>query len=278
MLLPVLAVVALPRPATASCTAPAPGLVWVSPADGANGVPTDAAIWMLLANWYAPPEIVLNGVLVPVAEFPYLYRPGGLAPNTLYEVKVKATSDQPPVELSWTFTTGDGPSPAAAPAPPEIERVTTTRDRSFDALCMAVWYGCYDTGQDTHVLFEAAGDVPLAWVVETVPAAPQAGETSAFRLWPGVCGIPEVFTQAAAVNQCTRPYRVHAGDVSGRTAASSPVCASPTTPDPGSASGCGCAMAAPNPPAAAGWFLLIPAALAASSWRERPRRSRPTTG
>jgi hypothetical protein len=39
--------------ANASCKAPDPKLVWSSPADGATDVPTNAAIWLLLANWVA---------------------------------------------------------------------------------------------------------------------------------------------------------------------------------------------------------------------------------
>ena len=109
--------------ANASCKAPEPKLVWSSPADGATDVPTNAAIWLLLANWYRPPEILLNGAPVPVAEIPFLYRPAALEPRTRYEVKVTATpvGSQTVVEVTWGFTTGEGPSSLEAPAPPEID-------------------------------------------------------------------------------------------------------------------------------------------------------------
>jgi hypothetical protein len=231
--------------ANAVCKAPDPKLVWSSPADGATDVPTNAAIWLLLANWYRPPEILLNGAPVPVAEVPFLYRPAALEPRTRYEVKVTATpvGSQTVVEVTWGFTTGDGPSSLEAPTPPEVDRVSATQSRDLDELCTAVWTDCYDTGQNTHVMFHVAGPAPLAWIVERVPQAPQAGESSVYRLWPGICGTPEIYTSMAETNGCFRSYRVHAGDVTGRTAASQSFCPSLSPSNATSAPGSGCAIA-----------------------------------
>ena len=264
--------------ANATCEAPDPKLVWSSPADGATDVPTNAAIWLLLANWHRPPEIVLSGVPVPAAEIPFLYRPAALEPRTRYEVKVTATPVGSPtvVEVTWGFTTGEGPSSLEAPAPPEIDRVSATQSRELDELCTAVWSDCYDTGQNTHVMFHVAGPAPLAWVVERVPQAPQAGESYVFRLWPGICGTPEIYTTMAETNGCFRSYRVHAGDLTGRTAASQPFCPSLSPSNPTSAPGSGCAIADPRSPHGSTYSpFIIPVLVGLFTRRRRPSRASP---
>jgi MYXO-CTERM domain-containing protein len=260
-----------PNAANATCNAPDPKLVWSSPADGATDVPTNAAIWLLLANWHRPPEIALNGVPVPVAEIPFLYRPAVLEPRTHYEVKLTATPDsaQTLVELTWGFTTGEGPSSLEAPAPPEIDRVSATQSRELDAICTAVWSDCYDTLQDTHLLFHDAGPVPLTWVIERVAQRPEQGETSTFRLWPSICGTPEIYVRAGGVASCAGSYRIYAADVTGATAGRDVPCplAKPAT------KGGGCSVADPGRQGSACLWFVIPVLVGLFTRRRRASRA-----
>jgi hypothetical protein len=260
-----LAAVVASADAHATCNPPAPGIAWTSPADGATEVPTNAAIWLILANWHRPAQLTINGVAVPVAEFPFLYRPTPLAPRTRYDVRVVATPETvtPPVELGWAFTTGDSPASDPPPPPPTVDTVLITKTRAFDAVCTAVWSDCYDTGQDTHLLFNDTGPTPLAWLLERVAERPDAGETSTFRLWPSICGTPELYLRGPTPN-CFGPHRIYAADVTGATTARDLACPL-STPAPKLR---GCAVSpAPSPASIFLAFLLIAAVIGLRAFR-----------
>jgi hypothetical protein len=218
----------LPQRAQASCAAPAPAVVWSYPKDGDVDVPTNVTLWLLLSNWHRPGKVLLDGKEVPVNGFGLGYQPlEPMAPSSPHELTFQATPPgvDPAVNLTIHFTTASGETERESPMVPTVPWVTASTVRPLSSLCQSVVHAmdCFDTGQDTHLLF-GSEQRPFLWVVERVPA--QMGESAVFNLWPGECGQPEVFLTGADARSCFRQYRLHALEVAGLRAMSRPFCPS----------------------------------------------------
>ncbi|HEY0712930.1 MAG TPA: hypothetical protein VGF45_09675 [Polyangia bacterium] len=274
----------------ASCAAPPAKIVWSYPADGATDVPTNAGVFVLPSLWqHIPAQITVNGVVVPRSEIPFGYRPT-LAPNTKYVVELPATYYAPEPKLSFTFTTGAGVVPFPKIAVPTVDRVTLARQRPLSAACTEVWQatGCFDTGQDTHAIFETVGR-PLFWLVQQVPT--RVGETPTPTLWPASCGDPELYVQgtwaASSGRACPGRFQLRAVGANGDTeVAEIPCMTAPVSGQPDAAAGesasdpqdqprAGCAFAGPSRPGL--WSLVIVLVLSVApirSWLSRRSQSR----
>lgn len=210
-------------PARANCKAPEPAIVWSSPANGATGVGTDAHIFVLTSLWqHQPAQIVVNGVPVTRAALPFSYAPT-LQPNTRYEVKVPGSTTQTEPQLSLSFTTGAGPVSGPAPAMPTVAGARREASRDFSPTCRQAWQAmdCFDTGQDTHLVFQTS-DRPLLWIIEPLPSVP--GETPDPLLWPGECEQPEVFIPGRVPAAFCRPLRLVAVSSSGQSSSVEVTC------------------------------------------------------
>jgi hypothetical protein len=218
----------LPTRAQASCAAPAPAVVWSYPKDGDVNVPTNVTLWLLLSNWNRPGKVLLDGKEVPVNGFGLGYQPlEPMAPSTPHELTFQASppGEQPVVNLSIHFTTASGETERESPMVPSVPYVTASPSRPLSNLCQSVVHAmdCFDTGQDTHLVFGAEGR-PFLWIVEQVPKL--MGESPVFTLWPGECDQPEVFLNRSTVATCDHQYRIHALEGTGLRAMSKPFCAS----------------------------------------------------
>jgi len=203
------------RPVWASCVAPTPAIVWSYPAQGANDVPTNADLWILLSGWNVLPRVSLDGTELPELELPSGYDLGELAANTEYTLDVLG-ADGASFEL--TFTTGDGPAAADLSAAPG--RVTPTSYREVQGAplspaCLAALstQDCFDVGQDTYYEFAPTGHA-VGWLI--------ASESSfrSVNLWPGECGSPRLLGNSADVPCVT----LHGIDASGVAHAGERVC------------------------------------------------------
>ncbi|HXU82478.1 MAG TPA: hypothetical protein VN914_13845, partial [Polyangia bacterium] len=228
ILLPVLAASAvLGTPSSrASCMPPAPAIVWSYPKDGDVDVPTNVTLWLLLSGWHRPGLVLLDGKEIPVNGFGFGYQPlEPMAPSSPHELTFQATSPgaAPAVTLTIHFTTASGETERQSPTVPTVPYVTASPTRPLSTLCQSVVHAmdCFDTGQDTHLVF-ATEAKPFLWVVERVPAL--MGESPVFTLWPGECDQPEVFLQDAVARNCTHQYRLHALEGTGLRAMSRPFC------------------------------------------------------
>jgi MYXO-CTERM domain-containing protein len=96
-------------------------------------------------------------------------------------------------------------------------------NRPLSTLCQSVVHAmdCFDTGQDTHLVFGLESR-PFLWIVERVPKLD--GESPVFTLWPGECGQPEVFVPGSGIATCDHQYRIHALEGTGLRAMSKPFC------------------------------------------------------
>lgn len=217
----------VPRPARASCTPPAPTVVWSYPRDGETGVPTNVTLWLLLSNWHRPGKALLDGKEVPVNGFGFGYRPlEPLAPSGPHELVIDgAPPGEPPVTLTIRFTTASGDTELEPAMVPAVTAASATQSRPVSNLCQAVVHAmdCFDTGQDTHLVFETEAR-PLVFVVERVPML--MGESPVFTLWPGECELPEIFVNGSVARTCTYRYRLHALEATGLRAMSPPFCPS----------------------------------------------------
>jgi MYXO-CTERM domain-containing protein len=212
--------------AQASCAAPAPAVVWSYPKDGDVNIPTNVTLWLLLSNWQRPGKVLLDGKEVPVNGFGVGYQPlEPMAPSSPHELTVVASppGEEPVVSLSIKFTTASGETERESPAVPTVPFVTASPTRPLSTLCQSVVHAmdCFDTGQDTHVVF-ASDARPFVWIIERVPQL--AGESPVFTLWPGECGQPEVFLAGNSLASCYRQYRLHALEGTGLRAMSKPFC------------------------------------------------------
>lgn len=285
-LIALLAVASWSQDATALCAAPPAELVWSSPADGAEDVPTDA-VFFLLSKGVKRVELA-GQALEPLVESSSNarvgYELGGLEPNASYSLAVVLEDGSEGGEqvATVTFETGAGAHQGPLPRA-ELQGLSGTSDWShFSELCQRVIKAqdCYDTGQDTHALLDVEGEAPL-YVVSRRPN--EEGDFQRPVVWPGACGAPSVY-----VRQDERAcYTVHALDETGRAVSSQEVCGrasgdtgedqppSDDTLEPNgnseaptgtSSSGCAIASAAPG----AGWFFV---ALLPVYWARR-RESR----
>jgi hypothetical protein len=239
------AALAGPAPARATCALPPAELVWSYPADGQSDVPTNATIWILLPNWTQPGSVSLDGVEIPVNGFGFGYVPEQpLAPSSPHQVTFRATSArvQPPVDLTIRFTTGPGPAEAKQPSAPAVLWASASATRDLTPACQRVLDAmeCFDTGPRFHLIFTTEA-MPLLWIIEAVGNDPTAAPS--FELWPGSCGLPEVFVEDADTRACNRHYRLHALTEAGLRAMTAPLCPgdlvkmplppSPVAPDAG---------------------------------------------
>jgi hypothetical protein len=247
----------------ASCAPPAPRLVWSYPADGGRDVPTNSRIFFLSTGVnVASTGIQVNGQTVTAEDA----RPGfgpTLMPRTEYEVVVPATRQDAaastPINLSFHFTTGDGPGPNAPPATPTVSRVWPTTTRTLSEACQAAVSAmdCFDTGQNTHLVFETAVR-PVAFYI--VPES--SGSIPWTMLWPGDCGDPEVFVDSQSA--CTGRYRVVAVGPTGATSSAQASCNVSAMPG-------GCALGSSGTPSQASGLAIFASVLAGSTWLARRR-------
>jgi hypothetical protein len=255
--------------ARASCVAPVREIVWSYPADGEKNVPTNARVFLLTTyGAFEPGTIAINGQ--PLSREPGDSRAGlgpALAPLTEYVVTLSQASSSEPT-LSFRFETGMGPVAAPLPAVPVVERQTRLTVRAFSPMCAAAWHAmdCFDTGQDTHLVFETASR-PLLFYVEPLAS----GLLPWSMAWPGVCGDPEVFIRSGGP-PCTGPFRLHAVSLTGDETTADPQC----TAAPGGVPpmGSGCAVAG-GPPDRCFMIFVGAVVWAALGRRRRSPRSGP---
>jgi hypothetical protein len=215
-------------------------VVWSYPQDGAVDVPTNVTLWLLLSNWQRPGKVLLDGKEVPVDGFGLGYLPPEpMAPSSPHELTFQASPPgvDPAVTLTIHFTTASGGTEPLSPAVPAVAYTTASPHRVLSNLCQSVVHAmdCFDSGQDTHLVF-GVEQKPFVWIVERVPAL--MGESPVFTLWPGECGQPEVFLADADARTCGHQYRLHALEGTGLRTMSRPFCPAgllrPTdTPDGG---------------------------------------------
>jgi hypothetical protein len=261
--------------AEASCRAPEAAIVWSSPAAGATDVPTNAHVVVLTSVWqHQPAAIQVNGTAVARAALPFSYAPT-LQPNTLYVVNMPVAATDSTQSLSFSFTTGAGPSATDAPGVPVVTGVERSASRDFTSMCRRAHEAvdCFDTGQDTHAILKTAAR-PLFWILEPLPIV--AGETPSPTLWPGECGEPSLYVQGIApAAVCRRPMRLHAVSATGQSNSTELGCSVLTSGAPGSAptamsppvnvpsapseaGGCSLASGSPAPSSAwSAWFILL---------------------
>jgi hypothetical protein len=218
--------------AHAKCAPPVPAIVWSFPADGATDVPTNTRVVVLTSmGGPAPGQIAVNGAPVSGSAVPYSFEPA-LEPNKEHLVTFAVGLSQP-VQLGFRFTTGAGPAPAPAPGRPKVDRQTTSDTRDLSPACAAALQvgGCFDTGENTHLVFETTSR-PLYWLIERKPGG--TGDWRPPTLWPGECGPPGDFIHDHQLRgfDPTR-YRLTAVTFAGQTAATEVV---------GPGGGLGCAM------------------------------------
>ena len=185
--------------AKAACVrGPGPGTVlWSFPEDGAVDVPVNAKLWLRFQN-LSLGEVHLNGEPVPFHRkgFNGLFIVPTLKPDTDYELVLSGAPDEVPAKIQ--FRTGS--SYGAAPSDVEVEKAHIRKGypQDLSPLCAAVLSGqdCFDTGQNTLISFEMAGDEPVAWLI-----AETMRRESLSAIWPVECGMPSIFTHAWAVDQ-----------------------------------------------------------------------------
>jgi MYXO-CTERM domain-containing protein len=263
-------------PAHANCIQPPPAIVWSYPTDGATGVPTNARIFVFTTR-LGQETIFLNGErLEHDTANPRLGSGARLLPRTEYAVSVSLLGVQTTAPLGFRFTTGDGPAPAGPPPAPVVDRVTQLAMRNLSAKCTAVWQasGCYDTGQNTHLVFETAARPLLFFVLPR-----DAGPVPFTMPWPGECGHPEIYVSNQGGTACQRDYQIHAVSVTGEETIADFSCSagpqprgpgSPRTPEAG-----GCTVATGTDHGSLSFLVM--AVAAALTLRRRRARSAAAT-
>jgi hypothetical protein len=236
--------------AYASCAEPPAKLVWSYPEDGASDVPTNAHIFYETSLGSRVQEVSVNGVVLSTTVPPG--GPFGLAPvlepNTAYVVGLKIRETD---HLTFSFKTGAGIAGGGPPAPFEVKGITPAPTRELSPRCAeaVAAMDCFDTGQNTHLIFNTDAS-PVAFFVSSRSLPWNMS-------WPGQCGAPEVF-----VRECAGPYTIYAVSATGETSVSEVDCtgiahleASNRTSD-GSA---GCSMATlPSPSLPLQLLTLVP--------------------
>jgi hypothetical protein len=167
------------RTAHASCEPEPHGLLWSYPANGAQGVPIDADLFV---------NGGLNG-LPSLAGEPLpriaagVYDLGLLEPDTRYEVRWE--------EAVIAFTTGATTEfPPRAPSPD----VSVTRNPIDFARCPLVPpQGCFDQGEPARVRFDVGP--ARAWLIEVMSCDGSVRQ----MLWPSSCGAPVVESEDRVV-------------------------------------------------------------------------------
>lgn len=270
-----------PTKARANCAEPVPKLIWSYPADGATDVPTNARIFVLPSGpgpLQTPIEV--NGV--PIATEPGGYGfAASMNPNTDYEVVVRSNGSLGSVTpLRFRFRTGDGPAANEAPAVPVVARVSRASVRTLAPLCQAALQAmdCFDTGQDTHLVFETPVR-PVVFFIEPISKSqiPWAMQ------WPGDCGDPEIFINGRFPG-CPGDHRIVAVGPTGESAATTVLCQEASgTADAGAvddalppkppmlvrSQGCGVGGRAPTSRATVAGFVLLALVLKRQSARRR---------
>ena len=130
---------------------------------------------------------------------------------------------QPPVQLTIRFTTGPGPAETTPPAPPAVLWASASATRDLAPACQRALDAmeCVDTGPRFHLIFTTDA-MPLLWIIES--SAGDAAAAPSFELWPGSCGLPEVFVDEGATRACNRRYRLHALTEAGLRAMTPSLC------------------------------------------------------
>jgi hypothetical protein len=252
--------VALSGDAVASCAPPPAKLIWSYPADGDVDVPTNARIFVLTTSVYELPQLTVNGRPVTTTNDGRLGYDAQLEPATKYRVDLppfRYRPDDPP--LSFTFTTGAGPAALTQPAAPVIKRIAALRERPLSQQCTDAWKltDCYDTGQDTHLVFETASR-PILFRVERWVGQ---STSSTLKLWPGVCGDPEIYADGADCRGAS--YYVDAVNLAGEVTRVEARCEEPR----------GCAVAgAPARSGALPWLVALVLTLLAGPRLRRTAR------
>jgi len=213
-------------PLQAACQPSPVSLVWSYPKEGQTEVPTNATFWFLLSNALTPEVVFIDDAPLRPNPFGFGFEPAQpLAPNSAHVISFLATPEdvEPPVQLTVRFTTGAGPLEEESPEAPFVTVVSASSMRALTPRCQAVVQamGCFDAGQNTHVVFATAGR-PLLWMIERVPAA--MDELATFTLWPGDCGPPEVFAGEDIKSACAHHYRLHAISAAGLRVEGKPIC------------------------------------------------------
>lgn len=166
-----------PQVAQADCASPPPHL-WSYPADGAEGVPTNAVL--ILSG--SPAAVRLDGALLsPLGDFSYDL--GELEPDTEYLLEFEATPSSGAPDFSLSFTTGGGPAETLSASAPEAS--------AEDCRKIQSWQGCFDTERpETLSLSPSSGLSPVAWgILELTSVAPYP-----LGVWPSACGDIQVDT------------------------------------------------------------------------------------
>jgi hypothetical protein len=208
-----LGALARPAPAQASCVLPPSRVIWSSPADGEVGVGTNARVFVMTSSYGELEKITVNGQPVFRAIDGSFGFPAPLTPSARHEVRIAANNPADP-PLSFTFTTAAGPTPVPAPVAPQVSRLTALSSRPLSETCTAAWeqVDCYDTGQNSHLVFETTVR-PLLFLIERRNSLSSGRVT---KLWPGACGDPEVYTHERDGTTCGGDvYRIGAVDLTG---------------------------------------------------------------
>jgi MYXO-CTERM domain-containing protein len=211
----------LPAPtAQADCPLPAPAIVWSYPADLDTDIPTNAMIWIVTSRGRQPQQVLLDGQPLAASPRDFSFVPNQpLSPNAQHMVTIN-----PPVgpNLRIRFTTGPGPAEKIAPDRPIVHWVSPQATRTLSPRCQAVLnaMGCFDAGEDTHLVMAVEG-MPLLWLIERVRAP---GLPPELHPWPSECGLPEVFTRNLDGHLCGRGVRLHAVEATGMRTMSKAFC------------------------------------------------------
>jgi hypothetical protein len=254
-----------------SCVPQPAKIAWSYPGEGDVDVPTNARFFYILAmSGHTVRAIELDGRELPrrqAAGPPYgqelPLQPGRDHTLTL---RLAAAGFGQDTALTVHFRTGAGPAPSDLPPALAIKRMTGLGMRELSRQCTDVWQAmdCFDTGQDTHVVFET-DTRPRLFFVTPVGDGRSVPWTMA---WPGVCGDPEVFVRG--LQGCQGTHRITAVDHTGAAVSTEVACnaqlpATPPspgpTPDPATP-GAGPAPAGATPPAEPAAGCAVIAALA----------------
>ena len=187
--------------AHASCAQPQPRAAWTHPADGAVDVPLDARLLVLPTYGDLTVTATVNGAAAATAtdstsDLVQFVLPA-MAPGSGHDVVLRLKGTAP--GSAWTeqklhFTAGTaalGPPPGAATIRSHQRSVS---DGHLSAACAPLLpaQACHDTGQDTHLRFDAVatGSPAVAWLL-----GPPGTHADTF-VWPASCGLPLVFVRA----------------------------------------------------------------------------------
>lgn len=187
--------------ALASCAQPQPRAAWTFPADGATDVPLDARLLVLPTYGDLTVTATVDGAAAATATEStsdlLQFTLPGLEPGSNHAVVLRlrgSAPDAPWLEQKLQFTVGTaslGPPPGAATVRGHSR---TTADGHLSAACAPLLPAqeCHDTGEDTHLRFDAvaSGSPAVAWLI-----GPPGAHADTF-VWPTACGLPQVKVRA----------------------------------------------------------------------------------